>query len=115
MSDTDDRIQTLFSESIENMVSACDLLGPSIADASDALVEALLNERKVLACGNNGSASDAQYFTSRFVNRFERERPPLPAFALNADSSTLTSIANEHSFNEVYSKQINAFGEKGDV
>lgn len=115
MSDAEERIQTLFSENIECTVKACDELWPAIDQAATEIVNALLNEKKVLSCGNGGSASDAQYFTSRFVNRFEQERPPLPAIALSSDSSTITSIANDHSFNEIYSKQVRAIGNTGDI
>lgn len=73
------------------------------------MVNALLNEGKMLACGNGGSAGDAQHFSSELLNRFERERPSLPAIALTTDSSTLTSIANDYSYNEVFSKQIRAW------
>lgn len=79
------------------------------------IVNALLNEGKILSCGNGGSAGDAQHFSSELLNRFERERPSLPAVALTTDSSTITSIANDYSYNEVFSKQIRALGQPGDV
>ncbi|MCL4115642.1 UNVERIFIED_CONTAM: hypothetical protein GTU68_056393 [Idotea baltica] len=79
------------------------------------MVEALLNGGKILSCGNGGSAGDAQHFSSELLNRFERERPSLPAIALTTDSSTLTSIANDYSYNEIFSKQIRALGQKEDV
>ena len=79
------------------------------------MVNALLNEGKILSCGNGGSAGDAQHFSSELLNRFERERPSLPAVALTTDSSTITSIANDYSYNEVFSKQIRALGQPGDV
>ena len=75
----------------------------------------LLNEGKILSCGNGGSAGDAQHFSSELLNRFERERPSLPAVALTTDSSTITSIANDYSYNEIFSKQIRALGQPGDV
>ncbi len=79
------------------------------------MVSSLLNEGKLLACGNGGSAGDAQHFSSEMLNRFERERPSLPAIALTTDSSTITSIANLYSYEEVFSKQIRALGQEGDV
>lgn len=78
------------------------------------MVNALLNEGKILSCGNGGSAGDAQHFSSELLNRFERERPSLPAVALTTDSSTITSIANDYSHNEVF-QQIRALGQPGDV
>jgi len=75
----------------------------------------LLAERKVLSCGNGGSAGDAQHFSSEMLNRFERERPGLPAMALTTDTSTLTSIANDYSYQEVFAKQVRALGQHGDV
>src|SRR3546814_20224635 len=85
-----------------------DVLAPHIEQASQVMVNALLNEGKMLSCGNGGSAGDAQHFSSELLNRFERERPSLPAIALTTDSSTITSIANDYSYNEVFSKQIRA-------
>jgi len=75
----------------------------------------LLNDGKILSCGNGGSAGDAQHFSSELLNRFERERPGLPAMALTTDSSTLTAIANDYSYSEVFSKQVTALGQTGDV
>ena len=79
------------------------------------MVNCLLNEGKILTCGNGGSAGDAQHFSSELLNRFERERPSLPALALTTDSSTITSIANDYSYDEIFSKQIRALGQPGDV
>lgn len=109
------RIQHLFLDSIETKRQALDVLVSPIELASQAMVNALLNERKILSCGNGGSAGDAQHFSSELLNRFERERPSLPAIALTTDSSTITSIANDYSYNEVFSKQIRALGQRGDV
>lgn len=113
--DMQHRIKQLFTDSIETKTRAMDVLGPSIEQASQAMVNALLNERKILSCGNGGSAGDAQHFSSELLNRFERERPSLPAIALTTDSSTITSIANDYSYEEVFSKQIRALGQSGDV
>ena len=113
--DMQHRIRQLFTDSIETKTRAMDVLGPSIEQASQLMVNALLNERKILSCGNGGSAGDAQHFSSELLNRFERERPSLPAIALPTDSSTITSIANDYSYEEVFSKQIRALGQSGDV
>ena len=83
--------------------------------AVEACCAALGRGLPVLVCGNGGSAGDAQHFSSELLNRFERERPSLPAIALTTDSSTITSIANDYSYNEVFSKQIRALGQPGDV
>ncbi|MGS0941831.1 phosphoheptose isomerase [Pseudomonas luteola] len=113
--DTQARITKLFLDSIETKRQAMDVLVPHIEHASQVMVNALLNEGKILSCGNGGSAGDAQHFSSELLNRFERERPSLPALALTTDSSTLTSIANDYSYNEVFSKQIRALGQPDDV
>ena len=113
--DMQHRIRQLFTDSIETKTRAMDVLGPSIEQASQLMVSSLLSERKILTCGNGGSAGDAQHFSSELLNRFERERPRLPAIALTTDSSTITSIANDYSYDEVFSKQIRALGQPGDV
>lgn len=110
-----ERVNQFFAASIECKMQSMEVIGPSITKAASVMVEALLNEKKLLACGNGGSAGDAQHFSSEMLNRFERERPPLPAIALTTDSSTLTSIANDYSYSEVFSKQIRALGQEGDV
>ena len=109
------RIRHLFQASIETKQQAMDVLIPFIEQGSQVMVQALLSEGKILSCGNGGSAGDAQHFSSELLNRFERERPSLPAIALTTDSSTITSIANDYSYNEVFSKQIRALGQPGDV
>lgn len=113
--DMQHRIKQLFTDSIETKTRSMDVLGPSIEQASQLMVSALLSERKILSCGNGGSAGDAQHFSSELLNRFERERPSLPAIALTTDSSTITSIANDYSYDEIFSKQIRALGQAGDV
>ncbi|MEY1662631.1 phosphoheptose isomerase [Alcanivorax sp. REN37] len=110
-----DRIRQMFVDSIETKVQAAELLPELIQAAGQRMVESLLNGGKILTCGNGGSAGDAQHFSSELLNRFERERPALPAIALTTDSSTLTSIANDYSYNEVFSKQIRALGNAGDI
>lgn len=109
------RIQQMFQASIETKQNAITTLPQAIESASLMMVSSLLNEGKILACGNGGSAGDAQHFSSEMLNRFERERPSLPAIAITTDSSTLTSIANDYSYDEVFSKQVRALGQAGDI
>ncbi len=90
-------------------------LAPAIARAGESLAAALKGGRKVLACGNGGSAGDCQHFAAELVGRFERERPGLPAIALTVDSSALTAIANDYSYDVVFAKQVEALGREGDV
>lgn len=113
--DMQHRIKQLFTDSIETKTRSMDVLGPSIEQASQVMVNSLLSEGKILCCGNGGSAGDSQHFSSELLNRFERERPSLPAIALTTDTSTLTSIANDYSYEQVFSKQIRALGQPGDV
>ena len=110
-----DRIISHFGNSIETKALAAEQLPPLIERASQIMVNSLLGGGKILTCGNGGSAGDAQHFSSELLNRFERERPSLPAIALTTDSSTITSIANDYAYNEVFSKQIRALGNRGDV
>lgn len=109
------RIIGHFAASIETKTLSAEELPPYIEMAGQMMVNSLLNGGKILSCGNGGSAGDAQHFSSEMLNRFERERPSLPAMALTTDSSTVTSIANDYSYNEVFSKQIRALGNAGDV
>ncbi len=109
------RIKTQFSESIRTKSDAAETLPKIILAASQLLVECLLNNNKILVCGNGGSAADSQHFASEMINRFETERPSLPAIALTTDTSTITSIANDYSYNEVFAKQIRALGQAGDT
>lgn len=109
------RISEHFEQSGQLKLELAELLASPIAKAAQAIVEALLKEHKVLACGNGGSAANAQYFASLMLNRYEMERPGLAAIALNADNTTMTSIADENHFENVYSKQISALGMEGDV
>ena len=110
-----ERIYQHFTDSIQTKHDALESLPNSIELAGQAIVQSLLNNGKVLTCGNGGSAGDAQHFSSEMLNRFERERPSLPAIALSTDTSTLTSIANDYSYDEVFSKQIRALGQAGDI
>src|SRR5680860_1166553 len=115
MTDEAEHVRETFAASIETKQQAAVTLAEPIVRAVDLIVEALLSGHKILSCGNGGSAGDAQHFSSEMLNRFERERPGLPAIALTTDSSTLTSIANDYSFDQVFSKQIMALGHAGDV
>lgn len=110
-----DRIIGHFGTSIETKASAAEVLPPFIERAAQIMVNTLLNGGKILTCGNGGSAGDAQHFSSELLNRFERDRPSLPAVALTTDSSTITSIANDYTYAEVFSKQIRALGNPGDI
>jgi D-sedoheptulose 7-phosphate isomerase len=109
------RIAAHFTESANLKLSAAQALGAPIARAGVLLAESLRAGGKALACGNGGSAADAQHFAAELVNRFERERPPLAALALTTDSSTLTSIANDYAYEQVFAKQVRALGRRGDV
>lgn len=110
-----DRIIGHFATSIETKTLAAEELPPFIEQGAQMMVNCLLNGGKILTCGNGGSAGDAQHFSSELLNRFERERPSLPAVALTTDPSTITSIANDYSYSEVFSKQIRALGNAGDI
>ncbi|HKJ09324.1 MAG TPA: phosphoheptose isomerase [Gammaproteobacteria bacterium] len=110
-----DRITQHFQDSILAKQQTLASAAPAVARAAETITRALLNGGKVLTCGNGGSAADAQHFASELLNRFEMERPGLPALALSTDSSTLTSIANDYAFDEVFAKQVRALGEDGDV
>lgn len=110
-----ERIKALFNQSIQTKVESLPLLSQPISDAADLIVSRLLNGNKILSCGNGGSAGDAQHFSSEMLNRFERERPGLPAIALTTDSSTVTSIANDYDYSLIFSRQIEALGHTNDV
>src|SRR5699024_12839659 len=110
-----DRVRQMFVDSIETNMQDAEALPCGIVEAGQRMVESLVNGGKILTCGNGGSAGVAQHFSSELLNRFERERPALPALALTTDSSTLTSIANDYNYSEVFSKQIRALGNPGDV
>lgn len=113
--DLTEHIRNHFSESIRTQQQAVEAVAPAIARAAEALFQTLSSGHKVLSCGNGGSASDAQHFSSELLNHFERERPGLPAIALTTDSSALTSIANDYGYSEVFSRQIHALGNAGDL
>ena len=109
------RVQAQFAESAQLKMEASEALAEPIAGAGALLADALRAGGKALACGNGGSAADAQHFAAELVNRFEIERAPLAAVALTTDSSTLTSIANDYAYEQVFAKQVRAIGRRGDV
>ena len=109
------RIRNHFLDSIETKKNALEELIIPIKHAANCISRSLLNEGKILSCGNGGSAGDAQHFSAELLNRFEIERPGLPAVALTTDSSTLTAIANDYEYDQIFSKQILALGTNRDV
>ncbi len=109
------RVSLHFTNSVEAKQQSLELVGPAIVQAAMMCAQCLKNEGKVLACGNGGSAADAQHFSAELLNRFEMERPPLAAIALTTDSSTLTSVANDYTFEHIFSKQVQALGQPDDV
>jgi D-sedoheptulose 7-phosphate isomerase len=109
------RIQQHFIDSADLKYQAAQVLSKPIAAAVQAMLVCVTSGGKVLACGNGGSAADAQHFAAEFVGRFERERPELGAIALTTDSSILTAVANDYDFNVVFAKQVRALGQPGDV
>jgi D-sedoheptulose 7-phosphate isomerase len=108
-------VRSHFEDAIALKQRMAETLAPAIARAGVSLGEALRRGNKVLACGNGGSAGDCQHFAAELVGRFERERPGLPAIALTVDTSALTAIANDYSYDVVFSKQVEALGREGDV
>ncbi len=109
------RIEHHFKQNIEVHNTSLEQLGPIIARASEVILNSLLNGGKILACGNGGSAADAQHFSSEMVNRFERDRPGLAAIALTTDTSILTSVANDDAFDQIFARQVRVLGQPGDV
>ena len=109
------RVRNHFFDSIETKKKAAETMSEDIVRAINLMHHALTSEKKILACGNGGSAADAQHFAAELVGRFERERRELPAIALSTDSSILTAIANDYSYEVIFSKQVRALGQAGDV
>ena len=109
------RILQHFHESAQLKLQAAEQLAEPIAQAVEIMFTALSNGNKILACGNGGSAADCQHFAAELVGRFERERFPLPAISLSTDTSIITAVGNDYSFDDVYAKQVQAFGQSGDV
>ncbi|WP_050463763.1 phosphoheptose isomerase [Herbaspirillum autotrophicum] len=112
---TNQRILAHFQESAELKMHAASVLAQPIEQAIELMFMALSNGNKILACGNGGSAADCQHFAAELVGRFERERLPLPALALTTDTSILTAVGNDYSYLEIFSKQVQAFGQAGDI
>jgi len=113
--DLQQRIREHFIASAETKRNAMEVLAAPIAAGVEAMVGALMNSGKILACGNGGSAADAQHFAAELIGRFERERPGLAAIALTTDSSILTAVANDYDYNQIFVKQVQALGNPGDV
>ena len=109
------RISENFSESAHLKLQSMDALAGPIAAAAERMVRCLKEDGKIMSCGNGGSAADAQHFSAELLNRFEKERPGLAGLALTTDSSTLTSIANDYDFEQIFSKQVRALGRANDV
>ncbi|MEO1326031.1 MAG: phosphoheptose isomerase [Pseudomonadota bacterium] len=108
-------IKAHFEASIAAKQAAMETLIEPIASGADSMIQCLKDGGKILSCGNGGSAGDAQHFSSELLNRFEMERPGLPAMALTTDSSTVTSIANDYAYEEIFSKQVRALAKDVDV
>jgi D-sedoheptulose 7-phosphate isomerase len=113
--DLSKRIGQHFIESAQLKTQAAKVLAEPLRLGAERMVQCLMNEGKILACGNGGSAADAQHFSAELLNRFEMERPALPAVALTTDSSTITSIANDYDFDQVFAKQVRALGQPDDL
>jgi D-sedoheptulose 7-phosphate isomerase len=109
------RIRAHFADSAQLKLAAVDALAPAVARAAELFAQCLLADGKILACGNGGSAADAQHFAAEMIGRFERERPELPAISLATDSSILTAVANDYSYEQVFAKQVRALGAAGDA
>src|SRR5204863_6438486 len=113
--DTTPRIRAHFADSAQLKLAAVEVMTPHIARAAALMTECLLGDGKILACGNGGSACDAQHFAAEMVGRFERERPELPAISLATDTSILTAVANDYTYEQVFAKQVRALGATGDI
>ena len=109
------RVAKNFEDSAHTKLNAIESLAAPIAAAIETLVGSLINGGKILACGNGGSAADAQHFAAELVGRFEAERQELAAIALTTDTSIITAVGNDYSFNQIFSKQVRAFGHGGDI
>lgn len=109
------RVTKHFSASVQIKQDAMHSLKKLIVLAAQKMFTSIVNNKKIMACGNGGSAGDAQHFSSEMLNRYERERPALPAIALTTDVLTITSISNDYNFEKIFSKQILALGQSGDI
>ena len=115
MTQMEDRVRHLFGVSIETQIASADLLTITIAKASERLADCLLNDGKILLCGNGGSAANCLHFSAAMLNHFDVERPPLPAIALSTDSSVMSTVTHEGHFDQIFARQIQALGQEGDV
>ena len=113
--DAETRVKNHFAESIATKEVAAREISSAVVTGGQIMSQALLDDAKILSCGNGGSAGDAQHFSSELLNRFEMERPGLPAMALTTDSSTITSIANDYAYEDIFAKQVRALGRENDV
>lgn len=109
------RIEKHFIDSADLKYQSAQVLAKPVAAATQALIACVTSGGKVMACGNGGSAADAQHFAAEFLGRFERERPELAAIALTTDTSIITAIANDYDFNQIFSRQVRGLGHSGDV
>lgn len=113
--DTIEFISEYFSTSIQTKIETADTLPGLVAEAGNYLTQCIVNNNKILACGNGGSACDSAHFTSELLNRYKNERPSLPAINLTADVATITAIGNDYEYADVFAKQVSAFGQEHDV
>ncbi|WP_322996159.1 phosphoheptose isomerase [Castellaniella sp.] len=113
--DMTSRMTSHFDDAIDTFKSSARELAPALATGADLLFGALTNNARILACGNGGSAADAQHFVAELVGRFERDRLPLAGIALNTDTSIMTAVGNDYSFASIFERQVNALGQPGDV
>jgi len=109
------RIALHFEDSAQTKLASAELLSVPILEATESMVRTLLSNGKILACGNGGSAADAQHFTAELIGRFERERPELAAIALTTDTSAISAIANDYAWEQIFAKQVRALGQPGDI
>lgn len=115
MSQMEERVRQLFGVSIETKIAIADMLSATLAKAGMRLVNCLLNNGKILICGNGGSAANCMHFSTAMINQADVERPPLPVIALTSDLALITSIANDSHYDHVFARQIQALGQEGDV
>ncbi|MDQ2148532.1 phosphoheptose isomerase [Alcaligenaceae bacterium C4P045] len=113
--DMTSRMASHFTDAVQAIEASRTALVDPLAQAVDLMFAALANNGKILACGNGGSAADAQHFIAELVGRFERERLPLAGIALNVDTSIMTAVGNDYGFDEIFERQVNALGQAGDV
>ncbi|MYZ43783.1 phosphoheptose isomerase [Achromobacter sp. KS-M25] len=113
--DMTSRMASHFTDAVQAFEDSRTALVDPLAQAVDLMFAALANNGKILACGNGGSAADAQHFIAELVGRFERERLPLAGIALNVDTSIMTAVGNDYGFDEIFERQVNALGQAGDV